>query len=409
MLPFALKAAWFCISLTGIPACWLVLMIFSRAIGSHWGSVLYSVFATILQGVFCLGMIYDMNPFQMPKAFCMAQTIIIYYCAWSLTGICAAFTFATTSSVLWPSTMIRSASSTLAWHNRYYYPILIFPLVCLSVTVPVLLKLDAIQPTDDMHCDASHPVAARFLGYAGLSVLPTIPCFFMSAAAAYRVLQMHLHNQRSEGLFRHGTTPSHSRSPLSSERHVATVEFASPVHTTTTPLDPETPYSSESQKTSLPSTYLDDTDEMENPSPHVLPSPTNAVPHKLLTRWEVIPTTGNSDEFNPRRPMSSVPLSCKFRIPVPRVRSSSRFAARPSQPTNLAPAIWRLLLFQMAFAITQCLAALSTIMDVSQHRTTPTPFGTQHVALVLVGWGPAVVFGHLPVVRRQLMFWRRSG
>lgn len=46
-----------------------------------------------------------------------------------------------------------------------------------------------------------------------------------------------------------------------------------------------------------------------------------------------------------------------------------------------------------AFFIIQCLAGLSTMIDVAQHQPTPTPFGSQHVALILVGWGPAVVFG----------------
>ncbi|KAF9226379.1 hypothetical protein BS17DRAFT_545209 [Gyrodon lividus] len=59
MLPFALKALWFCLLFTGILAC----STFSRTIGSSWGQTLYSVFATILQGIFCLGMVYDMNPF----------------------------------------------------------------------------------------------------------------------------------------------------------------------------------------------------------------------------------------------------------------------------------------------------------------------------------------------------------
>lgn len=141
----------------------------------------------------CIGMIHEMNPFRMPKVFCTGervglppqppverydavQTFVIYYSAWSLTGICAAFTFATSSLVLWPSPMKRSdvscvksvqtssftrrkmnLSRTLAWKNKYYFPILIFPLACLSVSLPVLLRVDAIEPTDDLHCDASHP------------------------------------------------------------------------------------------------------------------------------------------------------------------------------------------------------------------------------------------------------------
>ncbi|KIJ04758.1 hypothetical protein PAXINDRAFT_104026 [Paxillus involutus ATCC 200175] len=327
MLPFALKVVWFCLSFTGIIACWVVLSIFSRAIGSSWGPHLYSIFATILQGIFCLGMVYDMNPFRMPKAFCIAQTFIIYYAAWSLTGVCAAFTFATTGSVLWPSSMIRTTASTLAWDNRYYFPILIFPLACLSISVPVLLKLDAIRPTDDLHCDASHPIWGRFLGYAGFSMLPTIPCFFLSAAAAYRVLQIHINNQRSQ-VFR--TTRSYSRSQFSSDRHATTLEFASPitlpVTATTAPLDLETSCFSESQKGALPRLiinedpldHVDDMYEIDDPSPHVLPSPVFASPsshQKSPTRWEATATTSNlDDEFSPRRQTTSIPASGKFRL-----------------------------------------------------------------------------------------------
>jgi hypothetical protein len=39
------------------------------------------------------------------------------------------------------------------------------------------------------------------------------------------------------------------------------------------------------------------------------------------------------------------------------------------------------------------LASISTVIDVAMQRPTPTPFGTQHVALLLAAWGPAMVFG----------------
>jgi hypothetical protein len=72
------------------------------------------------------------------------------------------------------------------------------------------------------------------------------------------------------------------------------------------------------------------------------------------------------------------------------------------------------MVIQLAFSGTMCLAALSTVLDVVNHRSKPTPFGTQHVgkqgclprhesnpnltnfvipALLLAGWGPLVVFG----------------
>lgn len=73
----------------GIIACWVVQCVFSQAIGSYWGPVLYSIFATLLEGIICLGtcvvaegvrtyspcagMIYDMDPYRMPKTFCIRE------------------------------------------------------------------------------------------------------------------------------------------------------------------------------------------------------------------------------------------------------------------------------------------------------------------------------------------------
>lgn len=35
---------------------------------------------------------------------------------------------------------------------------------------------------------------------------------------------------------------------------------------------------------------------------------------------------------------------------------------------------------------------MSTLIDVVRKRHAPTPFGTQHIALVLAAWGPVIVF-----------------
>ncbi|KAF8553364.1 hypothetical protein OG21DRAFT_1414436 [Imleria badia] len=341
-----------------------------------------------------------MDPFQMPKAFCIVQTFVIYYSAWSLTGVCAAFTFATSSCVLWPSATTRPATATLAWKNKYYFPIFVFPLACLSISLPVLLNVNAIQPTDDLHCDASHPEWGRFLGYAGLSMILTIPCLFLSAIAARRVLQLHRDIQHSRYSFKHSTGHFHSRSQTSKERNVPSVKspIISPGNTTPTSVDPVMLYSSQ------PTSPTGRADEAPCDVPAVSPpatfgalatSPTSP---KRSETWEALGSLEEVVELDPRRQMGSMMLSCKSHLPTEH--------APPPKP-NLAPAIWRLILFQMAFFIIQCLAALSTIIDVARHQPTPTPFGSQHVALILVAWGPAVVFGHSPAVRRQLMFWKR--
>lgn len=68
-------------------------------------------------------------------------------------------------------------------------------------------------------------------------------------------------------------------------------------------------------------------------------------------------------------------------------------------PPALTSAIWRLIFFQASFFLVETLAALSTLIDVFAHDSKPSPFGTQHVALILAAWGPAFVFvsDHSPV------------
>ncbi|KAH7882373.1 hypothetical protein F5I97DRAFT_1909772 [Phlebopus sp. FC_14] len=417
MLPFALKAVWFVLSFTGIIACWIVLTIFSRAIGSTWGPMLYSIFATILQGMFCLGMIYEMDPYQMPETFCIAQTFIIYYAAYSLTGVCAAFTFATAGSVLWPCSTVTSATSALAWHPRYLLPIVVFPLACFAIAVPILLELDAIQPSDDLHCDVSNPVWGRFLGYAGLSNFLSIPCFFLSAAAAFRVFHMHLDQQRT-GIFKHAINQSHSHSHLQSSNDgtTSTPHFTAPISppgplfTASSDADPETDTGQlrteqrERTHRDLPR-LITDNEGLSGSQSHVFTSPVSASP---LSSPHVSKRHSVAMEKGPNDVEALSPRLATGTMFSPSATGRSRRSSTRHMKTSLAPAVWRLILFQMAFFSIQLLAALSTIIDVAKHHSTPTPFGTQHVALVLVGWGPSVVFGHLPAVRRRLMFWRRS-
>jgi hypothetical protein len=42
------------------------------------------------------------------------------------------------------------------------------------------------------------------------------------------------------------------------------------------------------------------------------------------------------------------------------------------------------------------LSTITTLIAVITHRP-PTPFGTQHIALILAGWGPIIVFSELMI------------
>ncbi|KAE9397718.1 hypothetical protein BT96DRAFT_63314 [Gymnopus androsaceus JB14] len=99
---------------------------------------------------------------------------------------------------------------------------------------------------------------------------------------------------------------------------------------------------------------------------------------------------------------SSSPFdTANHRMGVGRPYSTSPFAATPIQvhmntnsaSSTIRSAIWRIIIFQLSFTLILVLASISTLIDVIAHHTQPTPFGTQHVALLLAAWGPVIVFG----------------
>lgn len=57
------------------------------------------------------------------------------------------------------------------------------------------------------------------------------------------------------------------------------------------------------------------------------------------------------------------------------------------------------------FGLLIALLTLSTLIDII--RGTYSPFGTQHVALLLSAYSPIIVFSHSPGVVKHLKFWRR--
>jgi hypothetical protein len=92
MLPWVLKIVWFALSLSGmyldlseitthhskgLLGCWIVLVAFGSAVRCLWAPLLYCIGATILEGVFCLGMIWKMDPRLMPTAFCICMPLFV--------------------------------------------------------------------------------------------------------------------------------------------------------------------------------------------------------------------------------------------------------------------------------------------------------------------------------------------
>ncbi|OBZ78149.1 hypothetical protein A0H81_02369 [Grifola frondosa] len=200
MLSFGLKIAWFTLSLTGLLSNLVALPAFVESLDSCWIPIVYTVANTVLQGVFCLGIIWKMNPFSMPRTFCIVQPILLAL-SWSvLTGLCSCMTFATSLAMLRPlgigTAYAAYVRSRLRWHPYLLFIVAGYPLAALAAFVVILIKFNAAQPSDGMQCDVQDPAWIRLLSYSGIPLIFAIPCLLLSCAAAlqfYRQKPLHRH------------------------------------------------------------------------------------------------------------------------------------------------------------------------------------------------------------------------
>ncbi|KAJ7096774.1 hypothetical protein B0H15DRAFT_1019764 [Mycena belliarum] len=175
MLSFALKMVWFVLCIIGTVISWVVLVAFGSLLGSRWVPMSFCIALTVLEGMFCLGMIWRMDPFRMPRSFCVAQAILIHVSTYVLTGLSMAFCIATNFHILRPKTWANLEQS-LRWRKVYIIPVIVYPATISVVQIALNLHFDAIQPTDEMHCDASDPLSVtRLLGPTIYLASPSLP------------------------------------------------------------------------------------------------------------------------------------------------------------------------------------------------------------------------------------------
>lgn len=158
---------------------------------------------------------------------------------------------------------------------------------------------------------------SRFLGYAGFSMILTIPCLFLSVAAARRVLQLHRTIQRSNHSFMKNTGRHHSRSQLSNEQNASSERVQSAVilasETTLAPVGPEMLYSLQPAdgRAGVRSTALyHDTDRPPCATFDALPAS-----HERFETWDTLGSIEEDGELDPRRQMGGMMLSCKRHLP----------------------------------------------------------------------------------------------
>ncbi|KAF8340117.1 hypothetical protein F5887DRAFT_1228293, partial [Amanita rubescens] len=465
MLPYSLKVAWVVLSITGLMSCWITLMAFSRAIGTYWALLTYCIACTVMQGIFCLGFIWRMNPYEMPRGFCIAQSVVIASAAYVMASIASACSGAISLTVLSPKGWSNAGQAMLSWRRIFILPVIVFPIVATVIHVMLIYKFNAVQPTNDLHCDDTHPEWVRLFGYAAMPFILSIPCAVLSIKALIAVHKTNQAFRRAqlaggggnllssgmksiEGMLKSGAPTSlHPSDNIPPPPPAAVPSFSRyriPFLSRAAKDYQPTSFGSSKRRTSSVSTTIPvfkvpvnvrtaenqgpSTGELDKPKPALGAHEHGPEEEKNDERLQDHDANDGFEEIHDRDPVESrdfdldpsalnVGRNLEENIGTTYTSSHSRRMTGKLcsveertkyrwPPPTLGPAFWRIMLFQVAYTLVQVLACISTIIDVAKHRPQPTPFGMQHIALQLSAWGPFFIFGHLPAVRRNL-FWRR--
>lgn len=197
LLPLGVKILWFVLSITGLFACWVVLLALGRTVDSRWSFVVYGIGCTVLEGIFCIGIIWKMDPFSMPKRFCTAQSVFIALGWFLVSGVVCAFSYMTNQIVLKPKTWGDRRFDPLSWNTIHMLPVVAFPIAALTLHLALILKLGAVRPAVEFYCDSSSPQWVRFLSYAGTPLLVSIPSLWFSIRSVLRVQEINKHISRA--------------------------------------------------------------------------------------------------------------------------------------------------------------------------------------------------------------------
>ncbi|KZP20299.1 hypothetical protein FIBSPDRAFT_861818 [Athelia psychrophila] len=137
-------------------------------------------------------MIWNLNPYEFPKWFCVGQMFVINISVFVLVGVCTSYYIATLVTVLWPQQRDPSRGPGLTWHHAYFLLIIGLPIVSTTLQMYFTLTLGAERQIgfDTTICDVTEPLWPKLLGYGGLPLLFTFPCSLFMFVAVRRLSRM---------------------------------------------------------------------------------------------------------------------------------------------------------------------------------------------------------------------------
>ncbi|KAJ7039827.1 hypothetical protein C8F04DRAFT_280335 [Mycena alexandri] len=441
MLTFRFKLIWCIFTIIGTLISLAGIIAFGSVVRRPWSPLFFCFGLILYQGSFCLGLIWRMDPFKMPRAFCIAQAILMSAGVYILGGLCTVLCIATNLHAVKPKQW-GDIHQAFKWRRIYVLPIIVYPLLTCTVYFTLALKYNAIQPAEGMFCDATSPMWVQVVGHALPAAILFVPCFWLSIISFRRVLSTKRHVKRARrdenevtrqirrdrpfqlseppAVLNDNASPSPSRDlpPAETSRSLSfRIPFIrQPSRTLSPPPSPNSPadgrasVASSSFPTFAPidkpghakdkpdggpdiadrsSPWLDEEDSC---------APTSIEGHETSDVLELVKTQ-NEDEDG------------TFRLSY---RENARTPSRVSHLTQVpaqAPQIQLLILVQISFPICLVFYSLSSIVEIAIHRH--LAFGTQNVLQIASACGPGIVFLGLPSVRTQLVktfaFWRGRG
>ncbi|KAF7981192.1 hypothetical protein HWV62_34509 [Athelia sp. TMB] len=361
------------------------------------------------------------------RRFSGAQIFVISFSAILLTGVAVTFIMATTASVIWPTQVNgQSAQSTLSFRPIYLVPLAIFPAALATLQLALVIKYNAYAPTDNFHADVTGSLWICLLGYAGMPMLESIPCFGITLYAGLRVAKIHKmqSTQRSSmGLdLGAGTrtdpfaapTPALVRMPRREDDAETDVDGW-------TKLPEMSPLSSHKNGRSTSSLGTSGQHAKQSSTASggyerhhgKTPSQTSqarfhmpfrpASPQQAVSPISTVVDTVSDNKSTSAFSAFKYPTVMEEDDPFDRdIDDVENIVAQGQGHKDRSSQMIRL---DSTCEPDNILVTLSTIIDIAHGRHVLTPFGTEHIALILAAWGPFVIFSHSPGVRQKLMFW----
>ncbi|KAF8210017.1 hypothetical protein K438DRAFT_1960243 [Mycena galopus ATCC 62051] len=267
---------------------------------------------------------------------------------------------------------------SFTWRPVYYLPVIGFPLVTITVRTLLLVKYDAVQPFDGLHCDAAAPLLVRLAGpgIPGLILIP--PTLYLAASSARHLFRTLRHVKRAQRddtelprqIRRERQGAAHSLKASGS----MVIDQDDDVHSTSFP------------------TFAPMNDKpLSPPDQRERNDGADGIDKDLWAPPEALELEDGTFQLSYREHATKI--------------------SRIHSITLLAPQIRRLLLCQVLYPIIITFSTAFVFADALMHRQEPRPIGYEDFLQLAIAWVGAIAFGTLPSIRVEIYdlftFWKR--